>query len=203
MGLTKIESIMNWSSYGARISLSLEETKQDQQNGTQKDFVENKWPRNWLLCCGMHSRLLPIQIFDTNLLGIYSQLHRLHWTMKFLCSSKSPVSKPKHNLHLKNSTNALHSCHSQFHTLHTTCLFIRPYIPANFIILAINKSVELSAPFDTFYKGFIHSATTKISRDNAERSADFVWTCPLVNNLLTSLYFFQTSDIWKVAIGIA
>ncbi len=31
------------------------------------------------------------------------------------------------------------------------CLFIRPYIPANFIILAINESVEFSAPFDTFY----------------------------------------------------
>ncbi len=74
------------------------------------------------------------------------------------------------------------------------CLFIRPYIPANCIILAINKRVELSAPFDTFYKAFIHSATSKISGDNAKI---YVCTHPLDNNLLTSLYFFQTSDICK------
>ncbi len=77
------------------------------------------------------------------------------------------------------------------------CLFIRPYILANCIILAINKHVELSAPFDTFYKAFIHSATSKISGDNATMYVDFVWTNPLDNNLLTSLYFFQNSDIWK------
>ncbi len=73
-------------------------------------FFHNNIFSTHILCCGIHSRVL------TKLLAIYSQLHRVHWTIQFLRSSKSRIGRPKQNLHLNNSTEALHSSHSQSFT---------------------------------------------------------------------------------------
>lgn len=54
MGLTK-NKVMNWSSYRARISLSLEETnKNGQAEWNKKDLVKNNWPRKLLFISGTY-----------------------------------------------------------------------------------------------------------------------------------------------------